>query len=150
MALPHYTTITLEQTTAPCTKVEEVSLKKRLWPLPLLACVIVGCMDVSGIPVELTPVSRESPAVVIKVATDVLVSPPDSFRSRIPGGSAWSLIGSLPQGDVYKPRDTVFMLDARNVHEAYLVLTGGKLAGYYLPAERTYISNSRLVDVPMQ
>jgi hypothetical protein len=125
-------------------------LNTRLWPLPLLACVIVGCMDVRGTPAELTPFSTESPLAVITVTTDLVVSPPGSLRRLIPRGSAWSLVGSLPQGDVYKPRDIVFMLDGANIHEAYLVLSDGKLAGYYLPAEHSYVSNSTPVNVPLQ
>src|SRR5262249_20612234 len=56
----------------------------------------------------------------------------------IRGGTAWRYIGSLPEGAVYKPVDTVFTVRAfQNVHEAYLVLQDGMLAGYYLPPMRS-------------
>jgi hypothetical protein len=59
-------------------------------------------------------------------------------------------VGHIQQGDVYRPRDTVFSVEGTNVHEAYLVLSGEKLVGYYLPAEHSYVTQSRPIDVPTQ
>lgn len=54
-------------------------------------------------------------------------------------GTVWLNVGSVAAGDVYRPRDTVFSLEGTNVHEAYLVLSDGRLVGYFLPAENSFV-----------
>jgi hypothetical protein len=47
-------------------------------------------------------------------------------------------VGILPEGTVYRPIGTVFSIEGRNVHEAYLVVHAGAVRGFYLPAESRY------------
>jgi hypothetical protein len=38
---------------------------------------------------------------------------------------------------VYATRDRVLTVEASNVHEAYIVVSNGKLVGFFLPVEKT-------------
>ena len=62
-------------------------------------------------------------------------------------GSRWQRVGALPEGEVYRPVGTVFTIEGRNVHEAYLVVSPARtLVGFYLPGE----SRLSLLPNPVQ
>ena len=77
-------------------------------------------------------------------ATQQVLTRPASIRfatgygRELAAGSRWQLVGALPQGAVYKPADTVFSIEGRHVHEAYLVVKAGQLQGFFLPVESAY------------
>jgi hypothetical protein len=47
-------------------------------------------------------------------------------------------VGRTSEGDVYKPVGRVFTVEGAHIHEAYLVLVGNRLVGFYLPVERAF------------
>lgn len=57
------------------------------------------------------------------------------YERKLAVGSRWRLIGTLPQGDVLRPMNGIFTIEGRQVHEAYLVVSGTRLVGFYLPGE---------------
>ena len=127
-------------------------MEVRLWrytAAAIVCCTISGCADIRGESAILTPVAGTSlPAIT--VARDVKIDLSTGYRRTLRQGTVWVPAGSLAQGEVYKPRDTVFSLEGTNVHEAYLVLSNGKLVGYYLPAERSFVAESTPIDIPIQ
>src|SRR5206468_395365 len=84
-----------------------------------------------------TTVSDQPPAI-IEVMDTAIVSLERGFRRRIPRGSTWTLIGRSPEGQVFRPVDQVFTVEGEHVHEAYLVLDGDRVVGFYLPVERAF------------
>jgi hypothetical protein len=46
-------------------------------------------------------------------------------------------MGELNGSDVYKIKDDVFTLEGTHVHEAWLIIRGTDLVGFYLPVEKT-------------
>jgi len=60
------------------------------------------------------------------------------YSRTLKPGSLWRDIGSVTQGEVFKPYHDVFTLEGTNVHEAYLVVANNTLKGFYLPVERTF------------
>jgi len=85
----------------------------------------------------------------IEVLDDVTVSVGPGYQRVIRRGSLWTQIGRTVEGDVYKPVDRVFTVEGTHVHEAYLVLAGDRVVGFYLPVERAFSaspdgSNTRL------
>lgn len=62
------------------------------------------------------------------------------FKRVLAEGSRWRKVGTVPQGHVYRPLDTVFTIEGRHVHEAYLVIAPASftLVGFYLPGESTF------------
>src|SRR5687768_14296820 len=78
------------------------------------------------------------PTETIEVLNDVSISVGVGYQRMIPRGSAWTRVGRVAEGDVYKPLDRVFTVEGAHVHEAYLVLAGDRVVGFYLPVERAF------------
>jgi hypothetical protein len=60
------------------------------------------------------------------------------YERNIDVRSRWTRVGRIPEGDVYKPVGRVFTVEGAHIHEAYLVLDGDRIAGFYLPVERAF------------
>lgn len=112
-----------------------------------LYSLLAACSDIKGEPATMTPVNSAA-AGQITIASDVDIEMSAGADRTLRQDTVWLAAGSVAQGVVYKPLDTVFTLERTNVHEAYLVLSGGKLVGYYLPAEHSYVAQIKPVDVP--
>jgi hypothetical protein len=96
-----------------------------------------GCAtDVKRTPVSLSTPSGERAR--IEVAEAATVESSSGYNRVLPAGSVWELAGRLPQGAVYKRVKDVFTIEGAHVHEAYLVVSGNQLVGYYLPVERAF------------
>lgn len=125
-------------------------MKKHLWLLPLLAAIFAGCGDIRGVTAQFVPVEARSPPRTITLARDLQFQPAGFHTRTLRKGSVWSLAGRVAPGDVYAPRDTQFTLENINLRQAYVVLAGGKLVGYYLPSENIYISEPKPIIFPVQ
>jgi hypothetical protein len=66
---------------------------------------------------------------------DVSIRLASGYSRNIAAHSRWILVGEIPQGRVFKPVGIVFTIEGRQVHEAYLVVQGDLLVGFYLPGE---------------
>lgn len=75
-------------------------------------------------------------AKLVRFTGDVEVESTAGYSRTIKSGSLWEYVGSIPKGNVYRSADGVFTIEGSNVHEAYLVVDGGKLTSFYLPVER--------------
>lgn len=60
------------------------------------------------------------------------------YTRHLMPGSRWEHVGTLPEGNVYRAVNSVFTIEGRDVHEAYLVLRDNRLLGFYLPGEARY------------
>jgi hypothetical protein len=116
----------------------------------LAACVISACVDVRGQSVNLITLPDGAVPSRIVVARDIKIELSTGYSRTLHQGTVWVAAGSIAQGQVYKPRDTVFSVEGTNVHEAYLVMSDGKLVGYYLPVERSYVAQSEPINIPVQ
>jgi hypothetical protein len=88
-------------------------------------------------PTQLTPLPEQSDST-IEILKDVPISVGPGYRRVIRRGSVWTRIGRSTDGEVYKPVDRVFTVEGAHVHEAYLVLDGDRIVGFYLPVERAF------------
>lgn len=102
----------------------------------LLPAFLYGCAAVQHTPAQLQPLSANRPAERLVLAETAEVRLDTGYTRSLRQGSAWQPVGSLPQGTVYRPVNDVFTLEGTHVHEAYLVVQGHELVGFYLPAER--------------
>lgn len=83
----------------------------------------------------------------IQLKAPVEVHLDTGYTRTLEPGSRWQRVGSLPQGSVYRPVGTVFTIEGRQVHEAYLVIAASSLVGFYLPGESTYSPLSKAVSL---
>lgn len=117
--------------------------------LPL--CLMLGaCADIRGAPVSLSPPATADNAASITLAQDVQVDLSSGYHRVLREGTTWQPVGSIAQGEVYRPLNTVFSVEGTNVHEAYLVLSQRTLVGYYLPVEGTFVPQKVPIDVSVR
>lgn len=84
-----------------------------------------------------TPVAAPPRDVRLVKTTDIAL--PTGYRRTLATTTTWRPAGRLPQGAVYRPVDSVFTIEGRQVHEAWLVVAdGARLVGFYLPGEARY------------
>jgi hypothetical protein len=50
---------------------------------------------------------------------------------------------------VYRPIGIAFAIEGKQVHEAYLVVSGSTLRGFYLPGESAYSPLAAEIQLPL-
>ncbi len=83
-------------------------------------------------------VPQSDPSANFTLGTETLVSLGTGYSRTLRANTQWSLVGSLPEGNVFKTNDQILTVEGSNIYEAYIVVESNKLTGFYLPAERTY------------
>ncbi|AXV76815.1 MULTISPECIES: hypothetical protein [Ralstonia solanacearum species complex] len=107
----------------------------------LNALIVLGALALTGcapsIPVQEAQLaaSEMPPRPVRVLQREATVRLYTGYERKLAEGSRWRPIGSLPQGEVLRPVDSVFTIEGRQVHEAYLVVSDTRLVGFYLPGE---------------
>lgn len=106
----------------------------------LLAGVLVaGCApEVLRVPIQPVAQAPGGRAATIAVRQPAVLNLGTGYPRTLAAGSRWRLAGALPQGLVYQAAQGVFTVEGANIHEAYLVLRGREVVGFYLPAEQAY------------
>ena len=117
----------------------------------LTACALAGCATaVASTPVAYTPLAASPSAGVVRVESAVHIVLPTRYKRVLATGSRWRRVGRVPQGDVYRPVDTVFTIEGEQVHEAYLVVADRQLVGFYLTAEARYSALDAPLPISLQ
>ena len=117
-------------------RLRDLALKTKTLLASLASCFAL-CACAPSLPVpgaHLTPVAATQQQR-IRVVDTVHVQLSTGYSRRISSGSLWRLAGELPQGFAYKPVNDVFTVEGRQMHEAWLVVKGDRLVGFYLPGE---------------
>jgi hypothetical protein len=96
------------------------------------------------------PCARNEPASRVTLARRVDLDIGLGYRRQLREGSTWSYVGTIDAGEVYRSRDQVFTLEASNIHEAWLVVSGARLVGFYLPVENGYAPAVEVVTLPLR
>ena len=118
---------------------------------PLVAVLVFMAACAAEIPVapaQLASLAR--PAAELRLTTELPIRLSTGYTRTLPANSRWRAIGTLTQGTVYQPIDTVFAIEGRNVHEAYLVVAGTALQGFYLPAENRFSALQQPLTLPVE
>lgn len=100
---------------------------------------LMGCApEVYRTQVPFTPASNQPQRSVLRIRESMTVMLPTGYARLIKQGSVWRFVGTTPYGEVFRPVDEVFTIVGANTHEAYLVVTAGRLVGFYLPGEGAF------------
>jgi len=78
------------------------------------------------------------------------VKPANGYTRIIKAGSRWRYSGIVPEGEVYKIENDVFMVEGANMHEAYSVIDGDHLVGFYLPVKQTFTPLPKAIRLAMR
>jgi hypothetical protein len=116
----------------------------------LLLSLLAGCapMIVSA-PAQLDRAASASAAAEFVLARNVDFRLPTGYDRTLPAASHWRRVGRLPQGEVYRPIGIAFAIEGKQVHEAYLVVSGSTLRGFYLPGESAYSPLAAEIQLPL-
>jgi hypothetical protein len=115
------------------------------------ACIAVAALGacapmVSTAPATLaTDSATSSSRLQLKTPTEIRLE--TGYTRTLAAGSNWQRVGTVPQGVVYRPVGTIFTIEGRQVHEAYLVIADQRLVGFYLPGEQAYSPLSTAVPI---
>lgn len=114
-----------------------------------LATVAACATSVETAPTTLVA-AADARDIVLMRRVEVLLA--TRYTRVLADGSRWRRVGTVSQGHVYRPVDTVFTIEGRHVHEAYLVVAPASLAlvGFYLPGESTFSALSAPVQLTVK
>lgn len=98
-------------------------------------------------PAVMTKCTEECPLFVVKEELP-LSGLPCGYKRTLKKDSEWIMVGKIEAGDVYKPLNQCFTIECSNVFEAYLVLEGNMLNGFYLPVDKGYVSLKTPTKIP--
>jgi len=108
-------------------------------PVILLCASLAACSGVKpDEPVASINMQPEAIGKELIMQANQTVPVSAMYQRTLKQSTRWRYAGSLPQGEIFRPINTVFTVEGMNVQEAYLVVNAGQLVGYYLPVERTY------------
>jgi hypothetical protein len=93
-------------------------------------------MHVKQIPTQMesSNLSKQS----FELVKELNIDPGHGYNRKLKQGTKWNYVGTISYGDVFKSKDQTLTVEASNIHEAYIVVSSGKLVGFYLPVERSY------------
>lgn len=112
-----------------------------------MAVFLAACAS----PVPVRPARLEAlaaSAVDLEIKQDTAIRLSTGYQRMLPAGSRWQAVGLLPEGVVYRPRDIVFAIEGRQVHEAYMVVRSSAVQGFYLPAEGNFSPLTPPIPLP--
>lgn len=111
--------------------------------LPLFFFLLLNACAFDIVHVKQTPASialQNDPSANFTLKKEVKVSLGTGYSRTLKANTNWSLVGSLPEGSVFKTRDQILTVEGSNIYEAYIVVESNQLRGFYLPVEGTYSS----------
>jgi len=122
----------------------------RLLPVLLVAGICACAADLERSPVGFNPLPAGAAPGILRLPGEVTLTPSTGYSETLPAGSAWQYVGTTPQGEVYRPLGDVFSVEGANRHEAYLVVAGNRVVGFYLPGERAFAPLPQPVPLPIR
>jgi hypothetical protein len=106
-----------------------------------LALLVTACAaDIQRVPSAEPTLVAGTPAPSFQLAADAAFELHTGYVRTLRSGSRWTLVGGIAQGLVYRPDGSVLTVEGANVHEAYLVVSGTELVGFYLPVEKAFVA----------
>lgn len=114
-------------------------------PIILAACAF-DLAHVKFKPTAITACPENCRAFSI-VTEKKLTNLPCGYDRTLKKDSKWIMIGTVEAGSVYKPTNQSLTVECSNVFEAYLVMNGNMLNGFYLPVEDGYIALAKTIEL---
>lgn len=112
--------------------------------------VIVGCAsEIHRYPAELSRMNHPQEKRYVASQT-VPVHLDSGYERTIKAGTEFVDFGGIAQGSVLKPTNAVFTVEGAHMHEAYPVVSGGRLVGFYLPVEKSFSPLTESITLPLE
>lgn len=126
--------------------------------LRLSICILLYIPLIYGCAFDITHV-RYHPAQLVSqqdinqffvLKDNVSITSASCYERTLRKDTKWRMVGSISEGNIYKPLDQVLTLECSNVHEAYLVVLDNHLVGFYLPVEKGFVKLSEHILLPIE
>jgi hypothetical protein len=119
------------------------------WMLLPVLLGLAGCAsEVVRYPAELTAVGQQQKRYTTSQSVPLRFD--SGYDRTIMAGTGFVEAGTIKQGTVLKPTNTVLTVEGMHMHEAYLVVQGGRIVGFYLPADRAFAPVTQPVPITLQ
>jgi hypothetical protein len=82
-----------------------------------------------------------------KLDKELQITLDTGYDRKLRAGVRWDYVGVIPPGEVFKTNDQILTLEGSNIFEAYIVVSSGKLVGFYLPVEKAFSSISEPIEL---
>ena len=123
----------------------------------VMTCVLLGTFWLTGCAFDLAHVSftptvctpRSDKSFRIKDTTSI-TGAPCGYDRTLSKGTKWNLVGTIPEGEVYKSKDQVLTVECSNIHEAYLVVSKNSVVGFYLPVEKGFVKLRKSITLSVE
>ena len=113
---------------------------------------VSGCafdvVSVHQVPTTFATATGQPASFVLQ--KEVKVSIGTGFGTTLRKGTSWHEVGKVAQGTVFTTRDQVVTVEASNIHEAQLVISGQQIVGFFLPVEQTFVPATPPLSVDNQ
>ena len=74
---------------------------------------------------------------------------PCGYSRTLRKDTRWDAVGKILEGVVYRSRDQTLTIECSNVFEVYLVVSGQRLVGFYLPVEKGFSPIDEPIQLPI-
>jgi hypothetical protein len=119
-----------------------------IWPLLLITASCATDIQAHAQPVALV---EEQAGEVYRLRNEVALELViGRVRRPLPAGSRWKAIGTIPEGNVFKPLDHLLQVHTGHSYEAFLVCSEGKIIGVYLPVEDSFVAARATVPILLE
>ena len=128
-------------------------MEKRTWLiLMFFLFIILNACAFDIVRVKQIPVSFESyhnPKILLELQEETKVDLGTGYCRTLKSKTRWEYVGKISYGEVFKTKDQILTVEASNIYEAYIVISGGELVGFYLPVEKSFtpLSKSKLLNM---
>ena len=102
------------------------------------AVLTAACVSLQMSPATLA--AAEGGEVARTLERDVELKFDTGYTRTLRSGTRIVFAGTLPQGKVYRFVDAVLTVEGTHMHEAWVVVDGDRLVGYYLPVEKAFVA----------
>ncbi|MES9898231.1 MAG: hypothetical protein ABW148_04305 [Sedimenticola sp.] len=116
----------------------------------LMILITTGCAsEIMRTPAHLSEANNNPHRSVIIFHEDMRIKLGSGYWREIKAGTKWLFVGTIKEGDVFKPYRNVFTIEGAHVREAYLVISNDQLIGFYIPGEDSYSSLKSSISLPV-
>jgi hypothetical protein len=108
--------------------------------LTFLLGAFTGCafniVQIRQVPVQYKNVNAIKPDFILK--DEVKIELGTGYSRKLNEGTKWHYFNTIPYGDIFKTKDQILTIEGSNIFEAFIVVSGENLVGFFLPVEQTY------------
>lgn len=122
-----------------------------------VAAILAISVIASGCAFDIIHV-RQSPCQIEKgkstskpfrLGKEIQVTLDTGYSRKLKDGVRWDYVGVIPPGEVFRTNDQILTVEGSNIFEAYIVVSSGKLVGFYLPVQKAFSPISNPIELKM-